>query len=101
MDRAALHILLVLLALLVVVAVIFDPVLAFYFVLVLFTGPPLVYSNPTATGFMLGYTIVLLNSLGLIWIGLKKREKLWGRIAVIVGILGWWYCGLIGNGTQV
>lgn len=54
--------------------------------------------------FTANFKLVLFTGLlisGLVaWIGLRSCQKWWGQLLVVIGVLAWCLCGLVGFGPQ-
>jgi len=62
-------------------------------------GPFMALAYPFSATFKIGYILALLTSLLVAIVGIKKRNLMWGQALVVLGVVGWSACGLIGLGT--
>jgi hypothetical protein len=62
-------------------------------------GIPMGLAFPFSVSFKLGYIAALVGSIVVIIWGLVKRKAIWGQVLVVLGIIAWLICGLLGLGT--
>ena len=62
-------------------------------------GPFILFSFPFTFENNIIYVSALILSLICAVFGLVKRKKIWGQVLAILGIAGWFFCGIIGLGA--
>lgn len=50
--------------------------------------------------FKIGLVCGLIVAAAMMWLGWRRRERLWGQGLVVGGAVGWAICGLLGFGPQ-
>ena len=68
-------------------------------VLGFFVGVPMGIAYPFSLGFKILYAGLAVVCIVSLVVGVKFRQKIFGKIAVVAALLGWTVLGLIGLGT--
>lgn len=62
-------------------------------------GPAMFLLYPFSIMGKLLYVLALVSSLALIAVGIIRRNNIWGQVVIVLGVVMWAFCGMLGLGT--